>query len=238
MLVKVIGGSTAFGLNTPESDMDYRGVFVNTEPAKILGLDKLEHFQKQETDDIVYYEVRKFFELLKNGNTGAIEILFTDSPLEDSDIFTEIRQLRNSFIDTDRIFSCLRGYMQGERRLANGERVGVLGSKRKLQLEKFGFSPKNFVQLFRLAYCGEVLFQKGYFPVNLKADGEDAALWTWLMDVKTHPDNHTKEELNLEVDKWEVRLKAAYDTRKFQYTFNDDLANEMLRRAYLPYLIK
>ena len=57
MLVKMLGGSTAFGLNTPESDVDYRGVFVNTEPSKILGLEKLDHIQKQETDDIVYCQL-------------------------------------------------------------------------------------------------------------------------------------------------------------------------------------
>ena len=53
----MLGGSTAFGLNTPESDVDYRGVFVNTEPSKILGLEKLDHIQKQETDDIVYCQL-------------------------------------------------------------------------------------------------------------------------------------------------------------------------------------
>jgi hypothetical protein len=236
MLTKIVGGSTSFGLNTPESDTDYRGVFVNTEPSKILGLDKLEHFVKQDTDDTVFYEVRKFFELLKNGNTGAIEILFTETQVERSDIFDEIRENRLKFVDTDRLYKCLLGYMQSERRIANGERVGVLGSKRKAQLDKFGFSPKNFVQLFRLAKCGEVLFMKGYFPVNMKT--EDVDFWEWLMDVKTHPEKHTKDELNVAVDHWEAHLKKMYEDRKFQYTFSDDLANEMLRRAYLPYLTK
>ncbi len=236
MLTKIVGGSTSFGLNTPESDIDYRGVFVNTEPSKILGMDKLEHFVKQETDDTVYYEVRKFFELLKNGNTGAIEILFTENQVERSDIFDEIRAHRLKFVDTDRLYKCLLGYMQSERRIANGERVGVLGSKRKAQLDKYGFSPKNFVQLFRLAKCGEVLFGKGYFPVSMKT--EDVDFWEWLMGVKTHPENHTKDELNGAVDHWEAHLKQMYDERKFQYTFDDDLANEMLRRVYIPYLIR
>ena len=237
MLTKIVGGSTSFGLNTPESDIDYRGVFVNTEPSKILGLDKLEHFVKQDTDDTVFYEVRKFFELLKNGNTGAIEILFTEDQVERTDIFDEIRAERLKFVDTDRLYKCLLGYMQSERRIANGERVGVLGSKRKAQLDKFGFSPKNFVQLFRLAYCGEQLFLNGTFPVNLKKDAP-VDFWQWLMNVKTHPEVHTKEELNLATDRLEGVLKEAYTNRKFQYTFNDDLANEMLRRAYLPYLTK
>ena len=236
MLVEVIGGSNAFGLNTAESDMDYRGVFANTDPAKILGLEKLDHVQKQETDDVVYYEVRKYFELLKNGNTGAIEILFTENPIKDTDFFAEVRANRIKFIDTDKMFRCLLGYMQSERRLANGERTGVLGGKRKLQLEKYGFSPKNFVQLFRLAYCGEKLFQKGYFPVNIKDDNVE--FWKWLMDVKTQPQNHTKEELNRGVDEWELRLKLAYDTRQVNYSFDLDLANELLRQVYLPFLIR
>jgi predicted nucleotidyltransferase len=236
MLVKVLGGSTAFGLNTPESDVDYRGVFVNTEPAKILGLEKLDHVQKQETDDIVYYEVRKFFELLRNGNTGALEILFTDEQLESTPEFDEIRANRLKFIDTDKMFKCLLGYMQGERRLANGERTGVLGGKRKAQLEKYGYSPKNFTQLLRLAHCGVVLFQDGYFPVNLKKDNK--VVWATLMDIKTHPENHTKEELNSLTDQCEVALKNAYETRKFNYTFDADLANELMRKIYLPYLMK
>lgn len=235
MIVKTLGGSTAYGLNTPESDLDYRGVFINTDPAQILGLSRFEHHQKQETDDVVYYEMRKFFELLKNGNTGALEILFSDSLLETSEVFAEIQHNRTRFIDTDKMFRCLLGYMQGERRLANGERTGVLGGKRKAQLEKYGFSPKNFTQLFRLAWAGETLFKKGHFPVNVKS--EDTVFWEWLMGVKTKPENHTKEELNLEVDRWEARLKLAYDNREHTLVFDHALANDILRRAYLPYLV-
>lgn len=231
----MLGGSQAYGLNTPESDTDLRGVFINTEPSKILGLERMDHVQKQETDDVVYYELRKFFELLRNGNTGALEILFAENHLESSDEFYEIQQRgKLSLVDTDKMFRCLLGYMQGERRLANGERTGVLGSKRKAQVEKYGFSPKNFVQLFRLANCGIALFQKGYFPVNVK--NYDSELHTFLMDVKTKPEKYTKEQLNEITDKYEAQMKVAYENRKFSYTFNLDYANDFLRRAYLPYL--
>lgn len=236
MLFKVYGGSTAYGLNTPESDIDYRGVFVNTEPSKILGLERHDHIQKQETEDEVYYEVRKFFELLRNGNTGAMEVLFSNEmPLQTTKEFeTLIKRNTFKFVDTDKMFRCLLGYMQGERRLANGERTGVLGGKRKAQLEKYGFSPKNFVQLFRLAYCGECLFTKGYFPVNIKE--ENVKFCSWLMDIKCNPANYNKEELNMEVDKFEERLKLSYDERMFDSKFDHDFANEVLRKIYLPYL--
>lgn len=235
MLVKTLGGSTAYGLNTPESDLDYRGVFVNTEPSKILGLEKLDHVQKQETDDIVYYEVRKFFELLRNGNTGALEILFSDKEcIETTEAFEEIREKRLKFVDTDKMFKCLLGYIQGERRLANGERTGLLGSKRKLQLEKYGFSPKNATQLLRLAFCGETLFQKGYFPVNVKH--ADEKVWEHLFSIKTQPEKYTKTQLNEMFDAAEASLKNSYAAKQFSFQFDTDLANDTLRRVYLPYL--
>lgn len=236
MLVKVYGGSTAYGLNTPESDVDFRGVFVNTEPSKILGLEKHEHVQKQETDDIVYYEVRKFFELLRNGNTGALEILFSEEmPLDTTVEFeTLVRPNKLKFVDTEKMFKCLLGYMQGERRLANGERTGQLGGKRKAALEKYGFSPKNFTQLFRLANCGMALFEKGYFPVNMKEYDEN--VHNFLMRVKTKPESYSKEQLNNAADHYEAQLKMMYENRKFTYTFDNDLANEVLRKVYLPYL--
>jgi len=37
-LVKYIGGSKLYGLDTPESDIDYRGVFIHTNPSKIYGM--------------------------------------------------------------------------------------------------------------------------------------------------------------------------------------------------------
>ncbi len=236
MLVKVLGGSTAYALNTPESDLDYRGVFVNTEPSKILGLEKLSCVQKQETDDIVYYEVRKFFELLRQGNTGALEILFSeDVPLETTNDFeTLIRANKHKFVDTDKMFRCLLGYMQGELRLANGERTGQLGGKRKAQLDLYGFSPKNFVQLFRLAKAGCHLFETGVFPVNLQKF--DSKFRDELLDIKVNPRNYTKELLNARYVLAEAELKAAYDNRKVNYKFDDDYANDVLRQIYLPYL--
>ena len=234
MLVKALGGSTAYGLNTPESDLDYRGVFINIDPAKILGLERMDHLQKQETDDIVYYEVRKFFELLRNGNTGALEILFSDNLLETSDAFEEIQANKFKFLDTGKMFRCLLGYMQGERRLTNGERTGQLGSKRKAQLDKHGFSPKNATQLLRLGFCGETFFLKGYFPVNVKMENEN--VWKELFDIKTQPHKYTVAQVNNKFDLAESFMKKAYEDRKFNYEFDHKYANEVLRRAYLPYL--
>ena len=222
--------------STPESDIDFRGVVCNTDPATILGLSRFDVIQKQEKEDEVYYEVRKFFELLKDGNTGALEVLFCDRDkfIEFAPEFEPVYADRMSFVDTDKMFKCLRGYMQSELRLANGERTGQLGGKRKAQLEKYGFSPKNFVQLFRLAFCGVTLFQDGYFPVNVMK--ECPVLGAELFKLKTQPFLFTKEQLNKNVADAEAKLVAAYETRKFNYTFDTNKANKLLTALYLPHL--
>ena len=236
-LVKTLGGSTAYGLNTPESDIDYRGVFVNTDPAKILGLSRFDVVQKQETEDEVYYEIRKFFELLKEGNTGALEILFSDPTkhLMMDASFVPIIENRHHFIDTEKMFRCLLGYMQSERRLANGERTGLLGSKRKAQLDKYGFSPKNAVQLLRLSWAGTVLFETGEFPVHVMSWNKE--MHDLLFAIKTTPSKYSKSQLNDLFDSADANLKSSFENRRVALTFNLDKANDVLRELYLPFLV-
>ena len=236
-LIKTLGGSTAYGLNTPESDTDYRGVFMNTEPAKILGLSRFDVVQKQETEDEVYYEVRKFFELLKDGNTGALEILFTPEKniLSVDDTFLPVLKKRTSFVDTEKMYRCLLGYMLSERRLANGERTGQLGGKRKAQLDKYGFSPKNAVQLLRLAWAGRVLFETGDFPVHVGSWNKD--MHDLLFTIKTTPEKYSKSQLNTLFDEAEDDMKSSFESRRVTLTFDLDKANDVLRKLYLPFLV-
>jgi predicted nucleotidyltransferase len=232
-LCKMLGGSHSYGLNTPTSDIDYRGVFVNTDAATIVGMGKHEHQQKQDEEtDEVYTELRNFFKLLRNGNTQMIELMYANSFLETSPEWQIIQGHRANLVSSEKLFSCLRGYMQSELRLANGERTGKLGGKRKESLDKYGFSPKNFVQLFRLAWAGTVYFQKGFFPVNMKE--HDAVFASYLLDLKTKPERFSKEGLNLSAGEWEKELVSAYETRKHTTVFNEQLANDLCLKVYTP----
>jgi hypothetical protein len=51
-----------------------------------------------------------------------------------------------------------------------------------------------------------------------------------------NPDKHTLAEMNKRVDESEEEMKKAYDNRKFNYTFDDDLANEWVYKMYMPVL--
>lgn len=74
------GGSHLYGTNTPESDIDLRGVFIPTEDY-VFGFSKNVEQITTNTDerDICLYELRKFLKLAVDNNPNILEILFVPS---------------------------------------------------------------------------------------------------------------------------------------------------------------
>lgn len=239
-LAKVVGGSHMYGLNTPDSDYDERYVFMHDTLGPTIGLERFEHLDERGgAEDKFGFELRHYLNLMRKTNSQVIEIVFAEKYIELHPLFDElIIKNRHRLLDTERMFKSLMGYMHGERRLANGERVGVLGGKRKAQLDKYGFSPKNFVQLFRLAWCGVHFIRNQVFPTNIAVHDQEFA--ARLMDIKLHPENHTKENLNDCVDGLEHTLKETFDNRdkSKDLKFDEKLANEVLLQFYFPVLAK
>lgn len=73
IIFECISGSRAYGLNTPASDTDIRGVFVLPKE-KFYSLEYVGQINN-ETNDIVYYELRKFIELCLKNNPNILELL-------------------------------------------------------------------------------------------------------------------------------------------------------------------
>jgi hypothetical protein len=75
LLFKCIAGSQAYGLATPQSDTDIKGVFV-LPPDQFYSLKEWKPKQiNNETHDIVFYELGRFIELLLVNNPGILEML-------------------------------------------------------------------------------------------------------------------------------------------------------------------
>lgn len=68
-----LGGSHAYGTNVEGSDIDIRGITLNSRE-EILGLSSFEQFQNTATDTVVY-SVQKVFLLLMACNPNIIEML-------------------------------------------------------------------------------------------------------------------------------------------------------------------
>lgn len=235
----MFGGSMLYHLETPESDIDERGVFMHTEPAYILGTKRFDEDRRQDPNiqqDIVVKELSHYCSLLARGNTEALELLFckesefrTITPK-----FRLIRDNREHLVDSKLLFCCLRGYIQGERRLMNGERKGQIGGKRFAVLQQLGYSPKNAVQLLRLAQTGIEFFKNGQFIVDSRDFGTQ--FHTLLMDIKTNGQKFTKQEVNNLVDELETQLVEAYENKNFTFYFNETMLNDLLLDIYMSVL--
>ena len=75
ILFEAISGSRAYGTNLPHSDTDLKGVFILPED-QFFGLDYLPQIAN-ETNDEVFYELRRFVELLLKNNPTVLELLGT-----------------------------------------------------------------------------------------------------------------------------------------------------------------
>jgi uncharacterized protein len=75
LIFEAIAGSKAYGLDTATSDTDIKGVFVLPKEM-FYGLEYTAQVNN-ETNDIVYYELRRFVELLVKNNPNMLELLCT-----------------------------------------------------------------------------------------------------------------------------------------------------------------
>lgn len=73
IVLECISGSKAYGLDVPGSDTDIRGVFVLPQE-RILGLDYIEQVANP-TNDVVYYELGRFLDLLSKNNPNILELI-------------------------------------------------------------------------------------------------------------------------------------------------------------------
>ena len=73
IIFECISGSRAYGLDTATSDTDIRGVFIAPQEV-YYSLSHVEQINN-ETNDIVYYELRKFIALLLKNNPNILELL-------------------------------------------------------------------------------------------------------------------------------------------------------------------
>ena len=76
LIYKCIHGSTAYGLNTPTSDIDVKGIFIPDMPF-YFGMRTIE--QQEYGKDEVIYALKKFVQLARDCNPNIIEVLFVDN---------------------------------------------------------------------------------------------------------------------------------------------------------------
>ena len=73
-LFECVTGSRAYGTDTPESDLDLRGVFILPREA-FFGLGAVDQVS-DDTNDETYYEIGRYVDLLTKNNPNIMEMLY------------------------------------------------------------------------------------------------------------------------------------------------------------------
>lgn len=137
LIYNYLRGSHCHGISTPLSDEDYCGIYLApVEQILGLGLDYQEQISN-ETNDIVWYELQKFMNLLLKSNPTVLEALFVDDKyvVYEHPIMTEIKKHKDKFL-TKKCFNSFFSYAHSQIKKASGlnkkinwdvpERKGIL----------------------------------------------------------------------------------------------------------------
>lgn len=119
ILLECISGSRAYGLDTPTSDMDIKGVFyLPKEYYYGLHGDYIAQVSN-ETNDIVYYELGRFIELLLQNNPNMMELLATP---EDKVLYrhTLLSPLKSEWFISKLCEKTFAGFAQSQIKKARG----------------------------------------------------------------------------------------------------------------------
>jgi len=165
LLLVGLCGAHAYGTQTEDSDQDVRGVFLP--PWTVLvGTSKLETIECE--PDVVLHSLRKAVRLWAQGNPNMLDWLYLPSDCVwwvDPKFEHYVREHRKAFL-SKRLHARFRGYAHSHlQKMARGV-TRELGAKRKADIERFGYSPKNAMHLIRLAEMGIEVLRSGEYNVR------------------------------------------------------------------------
>jgi len=173
-LYSVISGSKAYGLDTPTSDTDIRGVVYLPE-RMLLGLGRFEQIENQ-SKDICYYSLQKLFNLALKNNVHAMEMLWMPKRTVNfiHPLFEQVLDNKNLFMSKRIAYTC-GGYAFQQVKVAFTKMKNKTG--RVSLLEQFGYDTKFMSHSIRIYRMAREALETGFLNVY-RPDRE------FLLDVK------------------------------------------------------
>lgn len=188
--LQAVVGSTAYGLNHADSDIDQLGVFV--EPTEtILSLRQPNETHVSNNPDLTMHEVGKFVRLAVKCNPTVLELLFLDEYVTTSEDGQALIDAREHFLGEVLIRNAYIGYATSQ--IKRLEKRGDFGSDLKKRYAK------HARHCFRLLLQAEQLLTTGKMQVKVSPEQRDYLFSLGEMPI---------EDLSKEFDKATDSLDA------------------------------
>ena len=208
-ILKVIVGSQAHGLATPESDTDYRGVFVQpTEEILSLGGHTRTTSWIEGNDDDTSWEIGHFLMLSTKSNPTILET-YLAPVFYQNDLGRELRELFPYVWDSKAVRDAFIGY-------------GL--NQRKKMLEDKDNRPNKYASAYlRTFYNAWELLRTGTFTIRI-ADTEMGSV------VKRFKQGaFTKGEAIDVCNHWQMEVEKAYEKNKDHHPDMDKINSFLLK---------
>ncbi len=125
-ILLTLGGSHSYGLNTPESDVDIKGIAI---PPREYFLGWLKRFEQAESHDLdlTIFDIRKFFALAAEANPNVLETLYTEEEdiIHISDAGRVLRKNRDLFL-SQKVKHTFSGYAASQAHRIRRHRAWLL----------------------------------------------------------------------------------------------------------------
>jgi predicted nucleotidyltransferase len=211
-------GSHAYGLNTPTSDEDFKGVCIKPRAAYFGFTQRFEQHEhmgsKTDGIDKVVYSLEKFVSLAADCNPSIVEVLHVaDEDVVVKDSFGErLRAIRDDFLSRKAKFT-FAGYAHGQLKRIKTHRSWLLNPPKAPPTRKeFGLSETSKISKSELGAYDAILEQ----GIEIELPKDLLTVFTrekQYQASKTHYDQFKSWEKSRNPARAELEAKYGYDTK-------------------------
>jgi predicted nucleotidyltransferase len=155
VILRVVIGSRAYGLETETSDTDLRGVYLPSADLDWGLWGVPEQLEKDETQE-VYWEIKKFLGLALKANPNVLEVLYSPLVMEANEIGRELLKMREAFL-SKLVYQTYNGYVLSQFKKIEGD-------FRNKGEPKW----KHVMHLVRLLHSGITVLRERHVPVRVE----------------------------------------------------------------------
>lgn len=236
VIYATITGSKLYGIDTEESDTDFKGIAFPTR-SQLIGL---ENFEQQKYSNGVEdgpekvegeaWAFKKFINLCMKGNPTVIEIAFADPKfhIHSTPIGLEIMKFVRDNMLTKHLFKPYSAYHRAQiRKLQSKQRVG----KRKAIVDEHGYDCKFAGHAYRLARQCCIVMREGTLRPTLDPEDRELAL-----KIRAGKENFTMEEVLQLLEEVDKDMYVAYNESKLPEKPDFDKVNQFVQFTHSCYL--